>query len=439
MNRGKTVRKPGAWHRTLPTTVVLLVLIVSLAPLFGTAAGASGDNPAARAGKNVVQEEIRSASPIPAVTLPATPAPARQNRTTLIKTVKNVTERPKVSVPTGFFLIIVAVAAAGLLAILYLLTRRRGGGGSPEKKNGKISPGNPTIVGETVPPVTEPSARSDHPADLFPPSLGKRFVHTEFIGEGGLARVFRAQNARTGMTVAVKIPIRFDEETGMHFTRDIILWQGLGHKNIIRILSSNILPVPYIEMEYAPSSVAALRLPVSEEEAIAIFLGTARGIAYAHEKGIAHRDIKPENILLSSDGIPKITDWGLGKAIGDTRRSSMIGFSPAYAAPEQVAPHRFGRPGPATDIYQLGMLLCELLTGTTAFHGESPHDLYTAILEKPPVIPPWNGRHGRELTGIILRCLEKKPADRYASVRDLLRDIERIPDAGNEGRLHGVL
>ena len=119
------------------------------------------------------------------------------------------------------------------------------------------------------------------------------------------------------MTVAVKVPVRFDEVTGTHFTRDIVFWQGLEHENIIRILSSNILPVPYIEMEYAPSSLAAISLPLPEEEAVRILLGIARGLAYAHEKGIVHRDIKPENILLTAEGIPRITDWGLGKAVSD--------------------------------------------------------------------------------------------------------------------------
>ena len=225
----------------------------------------------------------------------------------------------------------------------------------------------------------------------FPPSLEKRFTSPVYIGEGGLARVFRARNAKTGETVAVKIPVRFDEVTGTHFTRDIVFWQGLEHQNIIRIFSSNILPVPYIEMEYAPSSLASTPLPLPEENAVGLILGIARGVAYAHSKGIVHRDIKPENVLLTADGTPKITDWGLGKAIGDTRQSTTIGFSPSYAAPEQIAPHRYGRPGPATDIYQLGMLLCELLTGTVAFEGEGMHDLNMAILEKTPKIPLMEG------------------------------------------------
>jgi serine/threonine protein kinase len=232
------------------------------------------------------------------------------------------------------------------------------------------------------------------------------------------------------MTVAVKVPVRFDEVTGTHFTRDIVFWQGLEHENIIRIFSSNILPVPYIEMEYAPSSLAALPLPLPEKQAVGILLGIARGLTYAHEKGIVHRDIKPENILLTAEGVPKITDWGLGKAIGDIRQSSMIGFSPSYAAPEQIAPHRYGRPGPATDIYQLGMLLCEMLTGAPAFRGEGMHDLNTAILENPPVIPSWHGLHEDELRKIILRCLAKKQEERYISVADLIRDIERVQEPG---------
>jgi serine/threonine protein kinase len=179
-------------------------------------------------------------------------------------------------------------------------------------------------------------------------------------------------------------------------------------------------------MEYAPSSLAAIHLPVPEEEAVRILLGIGRGLAYAHEKGIVHRDIKPENILLTAEGVPKITDWGLGKAVGDTRQSSVIGFSPAYAAPEQIAPHRYGRPGPATDIYQLGMLLCELLTGAPVFRSEGLHDLNTAILEDIPVIPLWNGRHTNELKQIILRCLAKKPEDRYVSVIALIRDLESM-------------
>jgi hypothetical protein len=424
--RVKANNCPSRRHRIICFFVVLLMVVLA-APAVSASAGNAGTSgsPSGRLLNNM--EPAGIATPLAAVTVQPTMDPVRENRTSLIQIAKKAAERPKVSVPSGVFLIIVAIAIIGLLAILYLLIRRTAGSLGEKKTPEKPAPaGNPTVIEGTPAPTEKTTGGYPGPAVQFPPSLEKRFVHPEFIGEGGLARVFRAQNIRTGMTVAVKVPVRFDEVTGTHFTRDIVFWQGLEHENIIRILSSNILPVPYIEMEYAPSSLAAISLPLPEEKAVRILLSIARGLAYAHEKGIVHRDIKPENILLTAEGVPRITDWGLGKAVGDTRQSSVIGFSPAYAAPEQIAPHRYGRPGPATDIYQLGMLLAELLTGEPVFRSEGLHDLNTAILEDIPVIPPWNGRHGNELKQIILRCLAKKPEDRYASVIDLIRDLESL-------------
>jgi len=419
----------------LLVVVFLLLLVFLIAPASAPASAGSsgtGNDPVVYTANPSVQGAgaggTISASPAPAVSAKPTTVPARVNRTTFVQAAKNVAERQKVTVPSGVFLLLVAIAFIGLLAILYILIRSGSGSPPVQKQPGTSGSGHATDIGEpaTPEPVSETMRGFPGPPVPFPPSLEKRFLHPEFVGEGGLARVFRAQNARTGMTVAVKVPVRFDEVTGTHFTRDIVFWQGLEHENIIRIWSSNILPVPYIEMEYAPSSLAAIPLPLPEEKAVGILMSIARGIKYAHEQGIVHRDIKPENILLTAEGVPKITDWGLGKAIGDTRQSSMIGFSPAYAAPEQIAPHRYGRPGPATDIYQLGMLLCEMLTGAPVFRGEGMHDLNTSILEDTPVIPRWNGRHGDELREIILRCLEKKPEGRYASVADLIRDLESV-------------
>jgi hypothetical protein len=365
----------------------------------------------------------------PVITVRPTPVPARQNRTSILQTVvKNAAGRPKVTIPASWFILGVAVSFIGLGAILYLLIHRgTGSGGAPEKIH-RESPGHPTVIDtpaaagpeRQIPPGT-PGAMAE-----FPKALEKRFLSPVFIGEGGLARVFRAKNAKTGMTVAVKVPIRFDEITGTHFTRDIVFWQALEHENIIRVFSSNILPVPYIEMEYAPSSLATLSLPVPEEKAIGIILGVARGLAYAHGKGIVHRDIKPENILIAADGTPKITDWGLGKALSDPRKSSIIGFSPSYAAPEQVAPHRYGTPGPATDIYQLGMLLCEMLTGSVAFTAEGMHDLNLAILSDTPAVPRWNGNHVAGIREIIMKCLAKRPEERYESVTALIQAIESL-------------
>ncbi|MGD0080168.1 MAG: serine/threonine-protein kinase [Methanoregula sp.] len=434
-NRKKPARhRPGLGVRGIIVLLcfsVLLLLVVPAAALIPPGGAGVAKDPVVSSGSASIRDlgagasRMTAASNTPFNVHPGpTPLPARLNRTSLLQlAARAVAERPRVA-----FILIVALALIGLGAVLFLLFRSRLRPSWGRGKSAKGPPGHATVI--EAPPAAKPAggttAGYPEPAVPFPPSLEKRFLNPVFIGEGGLARIFRAENAKTHQTVAVKIPVRFDEVTGTHFTRDIVFWQGLEHKNIIRIYSSNILPVPYIEMEYAPSSLAALPLPLPEERAVGMVLEIAHGLAYAHGRGIVHRDIKPENILLAADGTPKITDWGLGRAIGNTRQSSIIGYSPAYAAPEQIAPRRYGRPGPATDIYQLGMLLYEMLTGSVAFDNRGMHDLNLAILDDPPVLPSWQGTHEKELGKIIMKCLAKRPEERYSSVADLVRDLEAI-------------
>jgi len=428
---GKKHPSPPAQRAIGVSFILLLVFLIppAVAASSPVIPGMVHDHITLTAGPAIQDKEPVRGVIAQVITVRPTPVPARLNRTSILQTVvKNAAGRPKVTIPASWFILSVAASFIGLGAILYLLIHRgTGSGGAPEKIP-RDSPGHPTVIDtpaaagpeRQIPPVT-PGTMPE-----FPKALEKRFLNPVFIGEGGLARVFRAHNAKTRMTVAVKVPIRFDEITGTHFTRDIVFWQALEHENIIRIFSSNILPVPYVEMEYVPSSLASLPLPVPEEKAIGIILGVARGLAYAHGKGIVHRDIKPENILIAADGTPKITDWGLGKAISDPRKSSMIGFSPSYAAPEQIAPHRYGTPGPATDMYQLGMLLYEMLTGSVAFTAQGMHDLNLAILSDTPAVPLWNGNHVAGIQEIIMKCLAKRPEDRYESVTALIQAIESL-------------
>ena len=393
--------------------------IASAGPDSGIPAGLSGNSGG------------RSLSPV--VGANPTPVPAREVRIPAAQPgiVQRLIERrlTNAELRTVFF-ILLAVCALGII-LFFVIRSRAGKTGGKSRKERPAGPAGAAPVPEdrsraTV--VDTPAAPQEGPAPpgyaespvRFPPSLERKFTGAEFIGEGGLARVFRAENAKTGMQVAVKVPVKFDETTGTHFSRDIMLWQGLVHKNIIRMYSSNILPIPYIEMEYAPSSLAAVKFPVSEEKALDIIAGVAHGLAYAHGLGIVHRDIKPENILIASDGTPKITDWGLGKAIGDPRQSVIISFSPAYAAPEQLDPQQFGRPGPQTDIYQLGVLLFEMLTGTVPFAQEGFSDMNRAILSEEPSIPSWDGKRLGQIRAVIARCLAKRPEDRFGSVAGFL-------------------
>ena len=294
-----------------------------------------------------------------------------------------------------------------------------------ETDNTGFSLRNVTVVRNTVPPVTSSSQDTFHYAAHLPPALEKKYPTAEYVAEGGVSRVFRAWDEKEGRDVAVKIPIRFDEVTGTQFTKELHVWEGLHHKNIVEIYAANIFPVPYIEMEYVASSLAELKFPLETEQALMIVKGVAEGLRYAHEQGIVHRDIKPENIMIAPDGTPKISDWGLSKAEG-TKQSGLIGFSLEYAAPEQLAPNLYGEPGPRTDIYQLGVLFYEMLAGDVPFRGGGMGEVTHAILHDEPLPLSLEGQDAALIRDIILKCMAKKPQDRYSSVSQLLDDLKRI-------------
>ncbi len=295
---------------------------------------------------------------------------------------------------------------------------------SGEETHGILSR-NITRVKKPGPETAAGSPGNLHYAAHLPPALEKKYPGAEYLAEGGVSRVFRARDEKEARDVAVKVPIRFDEVSGSQFTKELHVWEGLHHKNIVEIYGANIFPVPYIEMEYVESSLAALQFPLEMDKATAIITGVAEGLRYAHEQGIVHRDIKPENIVVTSEGIPKISDWGLSKAEG-TKQSGIIGFSLEYAAPEQLAPNIYGEPGPWTDIYQLGVLFYEMLTGQVPFKGGGMGEVTHAILhDDPPPLAPLSGHGSGDIRDIILKCMQKRPQDRYRSVAEVLKDLEK--------------
>ncbi|HNX17638.1 MAG TPA: protein kinase [Methanoregula sp.] len=259
----------------------------------------------------------------------------------------------------------------------------------------------------------------------LPAALEKKYSGAEYVAEGGVCRVFRAWDEKNNRRVAVKVPIRFDEATGSQFTKELNVWEGLHHKNIVEIYAANIFPQPYIEMEYVESSLEGEHFPFDEAKAVEIITGVAEGLRYAHEQGIVHRDIKPGNIMLAPDGTPKITDWGLSKAQG-TKKSGLIGFSLEYAAPEQLAPNLYGAPGPWTDIFQIGVLFYEMLSGHVPFSGDGMGEVTNAILHDEPAPALKAGKKADAINAIIKKCLMKRPQDRYASVAEVLSDLHRL-------------
>jgi serine/threonine protein kinase len=265
--------------------------------------------------------------------------------------------------------------------------------------------------------------------NYFPRELENKYTEISFIGRGGIAWVFSAIRKTDGVHVAVKIPISFDEVTGKCFLNEIAAWETLRHPNIVEVCAVNILPVPYVEMEFVPTSLEEIGKPMPVWKAVHLITGVADGLRYAHEHGFIHRDIKPHNILLTAEFVPKITDWGMSKVLAaDVKKSSVAGFSLSYAAPEQVSPSEFGRTDERTDIYQLGVVFYELVTGSIPFGGESIVEVGNAILRDAPVPPSEYNPDAEAVEKIILKCLEKDPARRFQSAAEFLEALKGYLD-----------
>jgi len=282
----------------------------------------------------------------------------------------------------------------------------------------------PEIPGPSSDTIITP--RSPTIPASFPSELLEKYSQPELIGMGGIARVFKAYNNQTGEVVALKIPVHFNETAGKCFMKEIKAWEDLAHENIVKIHEVNILPLPYVEMEFIETSLADLEKPLPSGDAARIVRDIAEGLGYAHSRGIIHRDIKPQNILMADGTIPRITDWGMSKVMGSGFLPTITGFSLSYAAPEQIAPDRFGETDQRTDIYQLGVVFYELLTAELPFGEEDISRVSGRILNDSPHLPSALNPAAMPYDSIIVKCLEKDPAGRYQSAKELIDELERI-------------
>ncbi|MDI3474740.1 MAG: eukaryotic-like serine/threonine-protein kinase [Thermococcaceae archaeon] len=171
--------------------------------------------------------------------------------------------------------------------------------------------------------------------------------------------------------------------------------------------------------------------PVDEKTALNLIKGIAEGLKHAHSKGIYHRDLKPLNVLLKSDLTPKITDWGLAKIGTMSSSRSVMGYTPLYAAPEHLMPSRYGHTDARTDIYQLGVMFYELLTGRLPFEGYTYEEIFGKITnenykpKKPSEINPKLAKYD----GIFEKLLAKRKEDRYQNVEEFMRGLEKLEEA----------
>jgi serine/threonine-protein kinase len=220
------------------------------------------------------------------------------------------------------------------------------------------------------------------------------------------------------------------------FRREAEAIASLRHPNVVEIYEvGDQGGVPYYAMELCSGGSLAQQLaggPLALRRATELVETLARAVQAAHEAGVVHRDLKPANVLLAADGTPKVTDFGLAKKRDDgspelTASGAILG-TPAYMAPEQASGDG-KHVGPAADVWALGAILYELLTGRPPFRAATPFDTLLQVLSDIPE-PPTRLRPGMpaELEAICLRCLEKKPARRYASAAELADDLQHFRD-----------
>ena len=278
-------------------------------------------------------------------------------------------------------------------------------------------------------------AREAAVSSLSPGQEFGKYELLEEIGRGGMGVVYKARQTDLDRLVAVKMILSAhlaSPEQVRRFYAEARAAAKLSDPCIVAIHDvGEIRGQHFFAMEYVPGESLAQRLirgPVPFAEAARMLQDVATAVDHLHEQGIVHRDLKPSNILLDPDDRPRVTDFGLAKMLqadGAMTHTGAIVGTPGYMAPEQAAA-RAGEVGPASDIWGLGAILYELLTGRPPFAQDSPLETLVQVVEGEPERPSRrNPAVPRALELICLKCLEKNPADRYRSASAMAAELGR--------------
>ncbi len=291
----------------------------------------------------------------------------------------------------------------------------------------------------------DPSSRNDppapsateHPRRIGPDIPGYEIVQE--LGRGGMGVVYKARQLTLNRTVALKMVLAGEHASDRiraRFLAEAEIAANLQHANIIPIYElGDVEGLPYITMEFVDGAGLESIVPKLRADYHAVagfFEKLARAAHWAHQHSVVHRDLKPANILIGPDEEPKIADFGLAKrldptglAAGLTRSGEQMG-TPSYMAPEQAYPE-FGEIGPATDVYSLGVMLYEILAGSLPITGDSHAKILSGLKDQDPSSPSWlHPGLPRDLETICMKCLRKRPAERYSSAEALAEDLRRF-------------
>jgi serine/threonine protein kinase len=267
-------------------------------------------------------------------------------------------------------------------------------------------------------------------------TIAERYEIVEELGKGGMGRVYKVRDKGIKENVALKLlksEIASDEKTIERFRNELKIARRVSHKHVCRMYDIGkeeercFITLEYVEGEDLKNHIKRKGL-LPTDDAISIAIQVCEGLGEAHRLGVVHRDLKPQNIMIDKEGQAKIMDFGIARSLeapGVTATGMIIG-TPNYISPEQAegeeADHR-------SDIYALGVILYEMMTGEVPFKGETAFSVALKHKAQPPTDPrKWNPEISDDLSRLILICMEKDRERRYQSAENLLADLRNIEE-----------
>jgi serine/threonine protein kinase len=259
------------------------------------------------------------------------------------------------------------------------------------------------------------------------------------VARSGMASIYRATDLENERTVAIKIPhpeVEADPLFYDRFKREEEIGKKLDHPGVMRVYADADRSRVYMVMEWVEGKllrqilIEHKKLPI--DRAIRITLGICEALEYIHSKGVVHRDLKPENIMVDANDRVKLIDFGIAGSVG-MRRLTFAKLTHAMGTPDYISPEQVkSKRGDArSDIYALGVMLYEMLTGEVPFHGPNAFAIMNDRLLNNPIPPrELNPEISPQLQEIIYRALERKPENRYASVREFAHDLRNQAQVG---------
>ncbi len=257
------------------------------------------------------------------------------------------------------------------------------------------------------------------------------------LGRGGMGVVYRARQGELNRLVALKMLTgHYGDDELQRFLAEAQTAAALNHTNIVHIYEVGEFDgAPFFSMEYVEGGTLGEQLRKglpTPRKAAELLMTIARALHFAHQHGVIHRDMKPGNVLIDPDGVPKIADFGIAKRLGNDSQLTLSGAiigTPTYMAPEQAG-GTSRNVGPAADVYSLGAMLYEMLTGRPPFlPDESETPMTVRVLTEDTTSPAWHRPEiPREIEIICMKCLQKDPRDRYSSAAAFAEDLRRFID-----------